>query len=64
MMKVTSFHFYLFMAALISLLTIITCWIYYSKYRYIINSRQKYSQFSKKYLNELSSSDEGSIPLK
>eukprot|EP00483_Globobulimina_turgida_P003089 UN03094 len=46
------------------MLTIITCWIYYSEYIYIINSRHRYSQISKKYLNELSSSDEGSIPLK
>ena len=62
--EVTATQFYLFMFGLISVLTIIIAYIYYSKYKYIMDQRQKFSQFSK--LANIASDDEdiSIVPLK
>ena len=64
MIEVTAFQFYLFMAALISLLTITILYCYYTKYKYIMAQRERYSQFSKLQAISSDEDDVTIIPLK
>ena len=64
--ELSSFQLYLVMAVLVSGMSVLILYMYYAKYKYIVESRRKHSILAQHKSSDMSSSDENVsiLPLK